>query len=65
MTKEIVTMLDACHEWVREFNSIPTEIISILMEHQEGSWQFLTPGVYDLPCWVLCGVSMIRWITTS
>lgn len=42
MRKQGMTINDAAHEWVREFNAIPQGMISELMKHDIDSWHELT-----------------------
>lgn len=43
MTKQIVTVKDAAHEWVGQFNAIPQSIIIKLMAHDEDAITEVTP----------------------
>ena len=42
MRRQGMTISDATHEWVREFNAIPQGMISELMDHDIDSWQEVT-----------------------
>jgi hypothetical protein len=42
MLRQGMTINDAAHEWVREFNAIPQGMISELMKHDIDSWHEVT-----------------------
>lgn len=42
MRRQGVTINDAAHEWVREFNAIPQGMISELIRHDIDSWHEIT-----------------------
>lgn len=42
MERKITTVNDAAHEWVREFNRFPEDMISKLMEADPDSWMEIT-----------------------
>jgi hypothetical protein len=42
MRRQGMTINDAAHEWVREFNAIPQGMIAELMEHDIDSWHEVT-----------------------
>ena len=42
MRRQGMTINDAAHEWVREFNAIPQGIIAELMRHDIDSWREVT-----------------------
>ena len=46
MLKQGMTINDAAHEWVREFNAIPQDMIATLMQNDPGSWRELTAKGY-------------------
>ena len=48
MTREIVTVSDAAHEWVREMNAFPTDMIDRLMREAPEEWEEVTePTIGD------------------
>lgn len=48
MTREIVTISDAAHEWVREMNAFPTDMIDRLMREAPEEWEEVTePTIGD------------------
>ena len=42
MKRQGMTISDAAHEWVREFNAIQHGMISELMSHDPDSWYEVT-----------------------
>ena len=42
MKREIITINDAAHEWVREFNAIPYGMIEKLMKNDPDEWHEVT-----------------------
>ena len=46
MRRQGMTINDAAHEWVREFNAIPQDMIATLMDNDPDSWRELTVKRY-------------------
>ena len=46
MRRQGMTINDAAHEWVREFNAIPQDMIAELMRHDFDSWCEITAKGY-------------------
>ena len=52
MTRTITTISDAAHEWVREMNAFPRNMIEKLMENDIDSWHEIT--AFHVGCRVYC-----------